>query len=285
MNKFLSDGRKVAVIGKLNDAEYIVQEIFVTQSGSEVPSGENFTAKSLHDTPVESYFKKEEARQKSYIERAKGELESVNKQIREKKSLLKAKSDMLANSPEIKELFGDKSKVISMFMTGTINYLVVNSYEITAPVKMEDKIMYWDTHYGERKYEALKLCSVLGQSKGDLEYRIHQYSDGSGGSYTQVYPFVTHEEAVDKIHSLASEKISNDRLSQKEYDVCKSLKIQFSEEELEKFFACQSQSITKGISNAKDSIAKESARKNEMEERLSSLKEYVFGNSSRDSDA
>ncbi len=70
--KFLTDGRKVAVLGKLNNAEYIVQEIFVTPAGEEIPSGENFTAKSLHDAPIESYHKKEEARQKAYVEKAKG---------------------------------------------------------------------------------------------------------------------------------------------------------------------------------------------------------------------
>ncbi|HEI9857545.1 TPA: hypothetical protein SLO96_000850 [Proteus mirabilis] len=56
--KFLSDGRKVAVLGKLNTTESIVQEIFVTDSGVEIPSGENFTTKSLHDEP-EKATKKE----------------------------------------------------------------------------------------------------------------------------------------------------------------------------------------------------------------------------------
>jgi len=57
--KFLNDGRKVKVIGKLNNQEMIVQEIFVTKSGDEIPSGESFTAKSLHDEPVLSYKDKE----------------------------------------------------------------------------------------------------------------------------------------------------------------------------------------------------------------------------------
>ena len=61
--KFLSDGRKVSVIGKINKTEFIVQEVFVTASGDEIPSGENFTAKSLHDAPVQSYKEKEAARQ------------------------------------------------------------------------------------------------------------------------------------------------------------------------------------------------------------------------------
>jgi len=46
--KFTSDGKKVAVVGKLNAQETIVQEIFVS-NGNEIPSGENFVVKSLHD--------------------------------------------------------------------------------------------------------------------------------------------------------------------------------------------------------------------------------------------
>jgi hypothetical protein len=277
MNKFLSDGRKVAVLGKLNNAEYIVQEIFVTESGEEIPSGENFTVKSLHDAPVESYYKKEEARQKAYIKKAQDELESIHKKIKENNNLLKAKCDMLANSPEIKDLFGEKSRIISMFMTSTVNYLVVYSYRITAPVKMEDEVISWDGYYSEARYDGIKLCSVLGKSNRDIEYRIHQYSDGSGSCYTEVYPFETYEEAINKIHSLASEKISKDSLSKEEYEICKSLGIKFSLDEMERFFAALSKSISASVSNIKSSIDKEVARKAEMETQLSSLKEYVFG--------
>lgn len=39
--KYLADGRKVVVIGKINQTEHIVQEIFVTDSGDELPSGDN----------------------------------------------------------------------------------------------------------------------------------------------------------------------------------------------------------------------------------------------------
>ena len=53
--KFLSDGRKVVVVGALNNQETIVQEVFVTQQGDEIPGGERFVVKSLHDQPVESW--------------------------------------------------------------------------------------------------------------------------------------------------------------------------------------------------------------------------------------
>jgi len=63
--KYLSDGRKVVIIGQLNNIESIVQEIFITESGDEVPSGERFTTKNLHDEPVESYKSKQEKKMDS----------------------------------------------------------------------------------------------------------------------------------------------------------------------------------------------------------------------------
>lgn len=56
--KYTSDGRKVVVIGRLNNTEMIVQEVFVRDDGSEIPSGEQFTAKGLHDAPVKSWQEK-----------------------------------------------------------------------------------------------------------------------------------------------------------------------------------------------------------------------------------
>jgi hypothetical protein len=40
--KYTSKGQKVRIVGKLNSTEFIVQEIHVTESGDEVPAGENF---------------------------------------------------------------------------------------------------------------------------------------------------------------------------------------------------------------------------------------------------
>ncbi|VGD33408.1 Uncharacterised protein [Klebsiella pneumoniae] len=54
--KYLSDGRKVVVVGQLNQTETIVQEVFVTEAGDELPGGERFVTKSLHDVPVESWY-------------------------------------------------------------------------------------------------------------------------------------------------------------------------------------------------------------------------------------
>ena len=55
--KYTSDGKKVVVVGALNSKETIVQEVFV-QGETEIPSGENFVVKSLHNSPSISWKEK-----------------------------------------------------------------------------------------------------------------------------------------------------------------------------------------------------------------------------------
>lgn len=272
--KFLSDGRKVAIVGKLNNTEWIVREIFVTDKGDEIPSGESFTTKSIHDQPLESYHKKEEARQKAYVERAKSELLRINQEINSRTHLLEAKKAMLANSPEIKNLFGESALRIAGFMTGTTKYLVINNYSLREPVCMEDEVINYENNYGSRRFDGLKLCSILGRSGGNIEFRISQYSDGSG-SCGEVWPFETHDEAVEKIKDLAIKKIEKGHLSQDDFSVCQKLSIDFSADVKDKLFDIFSKSIQSGLDSANKNLETSSATKKELEEKLQNLKKIV----------
>lgn len=60
--KFFFDGRKVVVVGALNNQETIVQEVFVTQQGDEIFGGERFVVKSLYDQLVELWLFREKVK-------------------------------------------------------------------------------------------------------------------------------------------------------------------------------------------------------------------------------
>ena len=55
--KYTDDNKKVKVIGKLNNTDWIVQEIYI-DGKTEVPSGEQFVTKSLHEKPLQSWKEK-----------------------------------------------------------------------------------------------------------------------------------------------------------------------------------------------------------------------------------
>ncbi len=121
--KYTTDGKKVSVIGKLNNTETIVQEIFVTANGAEIPSGENFVVKSLHDQPVESWKEKQLRDLEARYCREKNELETrikTQKRILENavaKASLKADFllDFANNSNET------QIKTLKLVLSGKIN--------------------------------------------------------------------------------------------------------------------------------------------------------------------
>lgn len=207
--KYLSDGKKVVVIGQLNNVESIVQEVFVTEGGDEIPSGEKFTTKSLHDEPVLSWKVKDEAKQDARLRRVEMEIKSAEAErskIRTKLDGLKAifkQSQLLS-----KNLEGQVLDTLISVMSGTCEYLVISrGYGVPDIIKFDDALIK-NTDYGQ--YESLKLMTLMGRSDGNLSYRISHYSDGSGGGET-AYPCPSRKAATDKAKTLILEKIESGR--------------------------------------------------------------------------
>lgn len=233
-SKFLSDGRKVAIIGKLNNDETIVQEIFVTESGDEIPSGERFITKSLHDSPVKSYKQKEAERSELRMNQLKVEKLQCEKEVRAIQSKLQGfraifkQVDALANNIEEKDL-----DVLVSVMSGSCKWVVFDGYEVTAPQPYDENLIRYENSYGDRRFESIKLVSFMGRVDGDPEYRLHQYSDNSGSSQ-KIMPFEDYSEAIDYIKTVSLEKLSRDILSVADFKTCVNLGIEFDIEDKER---------------------------------------------------
>lgn len=80
--KYTSDGKKVAIVGKLNAEQTIVQEIYVTDNGQEIPSGENFVVSSLHDQPVKKWSTFYEQKCKDMEKLYESQLKSIENNYR-----------------------------------------------------------------------------------------------------------------------------------------------------------------------------------------------------------
>lgn len=264
-SKYLSDGRKVVIVGKLNNQETIVQEIFVTNDGVEVPSGENFVVKSLHDEPVVSYKEKEAKVAEERFKTAQNNTKECEQEYRRAKGKLRGIADILRSSKKLAALLPEAElETFTMFLTGTIEYLVVDGYgRVKPPIKMIDEIICWENHYGNYNYDYIKLVSALGKSNGEIEYRIHQYNDDSGSS-TRAYPFVNKEDAMAHIKAGAEAKIQKKGLSQESYEECIDMGIIFSGE-------LTKQHKESRIKNIKSSIEAESERQKKSQELLDAL--------------
>lgn len=183
--KYLSDGRKVAVIGQLNNVESIVQEVFVSESGDQIPSGEKFTTKSLHDEPVKSWKEKRTEEYEARYETAENEIKTIEKELRLMKSKRQAHSDLLQANDNLVNVLDDCDlEYFADVITGNIKWVCPNDWGWDSPTLFEDKIYQWSSSYGDKSYEGIKMMSVFGYSNNyhNRKFRITigQYYDGSG---------------------------------------------------------------------------------------------------------
>ncbi|MBT2773811.1 hypothetical protein J7J47_16435 [Halomonas sp. ISL-60] len=199
-NKFLADGRKVAIVGQLNQQEWIVQEIFVTENGDEIPAGERFTTKSLLDQPAKSYKQKEIDRQEERIAKNKAEIDRIEKLLSERRCEEKAQKEVLKciKGAVGEVISGEDLGTLVDFLTGSIQWITQDRYSHSDPVPFLKSVSGTERGWGgEMRFEDLKLISLYGGSDGNLSYKLSRYSDGSGDS-TDIWGYRTYQEAARK---------------------------------------------------------------------------------------
>lgn len=186
--KYTTDGKKVVVIGNLNSKETIVQEIFVSD-GSEIPSGEQFIVKSLHDKPAESWKEREIKKINNRYNELKNEVELKSKRLRQKRKQF----DDLIKKTSLYERYIDEElfKEIIDFIRGDITHIVdLSSYEIKG---FSDLILNVDRYDSD-----LKLLTLFGGERGQYGWKLNQYSDGSGTN-RKIIPCLSFEDAKEKL--------------------------------------------------------------------------------------
>lgn len=201
--KYTSDGKKVSVIGQINTTDFIVQEIFLTEDGSEIPSGEKFVTKSLHEAPVKSWQQAIIQSHEKEIEKLRQQESTLYRLTQEKRKELDRLSTMVHDSLKMIESVksDDEIETLAMFLSGNIHFLVVERYYEGF------KIISQETAISPNSLDdRLRLCSVFGKTDGSLSYELHQHSDISGSS-EEVYPFKTKEDALSFITQRCEEKI------------------------------------------------------------------------------
>lgn len=196
--KYTNDGKKVLIVGKLNSQETIVQEIFVS-AGQEIPSGENFVVKSLHDAPAESWKEKNlrelEARYESDRKKLQTQIDDQERRLCLERDKAKLQTSALLHF--VKNSDESQLETLKAFMAGEITHLFVAGYSPEIISWKDSNAVYdKDSFYHHARLEGIKLVSLFGKSDGDLSYRLHEYRDGSGGCGKTVYPAKSYEAAL-----------------------------------------------------------------------------------------
>lgn len=216
--KYTSDGKKVAVLGKLNSTDTIVQEIFVINE-NEIPSGENFIIKSLHDEPAISWKETELKRVKCENERLLIELENsvksnqerlskIKKDFKEQSKILSDKFKFIANAIRVAD--ENSFNTLLAFLEGKIKYFLIDETYAPNVVSFSELVeKYSDSDY----WSGVNLISLFGNDKGDLQYMVGDYYNGYEKK-THVIPF---ENEIDAINAL--KKIIDNQKQYNDYTI------------------------------------------------------------------
>jgi len=263
--KYTSDGKKVIIVGKLNAQEAIVQEIFIL-GGSEIPSGENFVVKGLHDAHAASWKAKSLRELEERYERTKARLESDEKQAIKNLGLAIAKAGEKAKCLMAFAKNSDDSQLdlLRAFLAGEITHYVVLSYAPKIITADDTGIFQVDNHYGETRLEAMKLMTVFGSSDGKLDYRINTYRDGSGSSET-ILPCRSYAEALGHLQTYCDDQIAQYKANEspnRSFDFDKWLKIEgivIPDEVIRMNKADSAKRLAEKIAKARAALEKEEA--------------------------
>lgn len=220
--KYTSDGRKVVIIGNLNAQEKIVQEVFIV-NGQEIPSGENFVAKSLHDTLAVSWKEKTLKELEERFERDQTKyndlIDNLRKDYYKKQTELKAKLEYAGKA--LKNISPDSFTTLVAFMTGEINWIVKVGYDIELLQWEDFNVMYEDK---------LRLMSIFGKDDGTLTYAVGDYNDRSGGD-KKFYPFKEYEPALE----FFAQKLLENGVSDSSLKIASKYNIQFPADKVQEY--------------------------------------------------
>lgn len=214
IHKYTTDGKKVVVVGKLNATETIVQEIFVKQDGSEIPSGEQFVTKSLHDEPVVTWQEKRNKEIKASIARWEAQLEETSNRVRNEQA--KAAARIKALSVFATAATRESFAMLEAFASGRIKYVVADRQYGNCRILLFTEELVVRADYG-RFEDDLRLLSLFGRADGSFVWRIHRYSDGSGCGEKDILPAADLEEARAIAQRVFNKKVDQWRAGKIDY--------------------------------------------------------------------
>lgn len=234
--KFTTDGKKVVVVGKLNSQETIVQEIYIS-GGSEIPSGEHFVVKSLHDEPVVSWKETELKKLEERYEKERKEynylIDKKYKEFQLKNNELKCKLNYIGLV--LKNANEKSFNTLVDFITGEIQWVVVDHYNYDLLPINKFNQMYEDK---------LRLFSIFGKDDGTFTYAVGDYYDYSGGN-KKFYPFKTYDDALSKLKELV---ISSD-VTENNIELSEKYVFELPKDKVNLFLEKQITSLNNNITN------------------------------------
>lgn len=190
--KFTIEGNAVRVIQPLSKG-FLVEKVYEDEeTGEMLGTGRPYTIEQIYDkAPVEGLDAAVlEYRQR--IEKLREEHDRARERIRQATEMEKSATAKITRYSQLKDLFE--------FIDGKITHYLLHNYSGYDIVPIGDTKAEYARERGGKK-----LLVLFGDSKGDLRFKLNQYSDGSG-SYSECEPFTSYEAALEAL----KERITNE---------------------------------------------------------------------------
>ncbi len=201
--KYTKDGKKVVVVGKLNATQSIVQEIFVSADGTELPAGDNFVASNLLSEPIKSWQENRLATLQTKYDEDRKLFESNITQQRKRYEVDRQKLQEKTKQLDFiyKNIDKEPFTTLFNFIEDKITHFVCINYNETV-IKSYDDVMFSVSQYDSGGLKLLTLYGT-GWTPGDsrtktplgFTWKISQYDDGSGNRY-ELLPATSYENAI-----------------------------------------------------------------------------------------
>lgn len=177
--KYLADGSAVYVVEELKNGQFLVSDILLDEYGEETLDYGVHIADYVYDVAPVKLYSKDIVDLNNSISKLKDEEKAVKDRISSLNSKEKYVLDKLKNF--------DKLQYLLDFIDGKITHYVFIRWGGIEIVEYKNT--------GSEYSRDMRLLSLFGDAKGNIAWRLNQYSDGSGGN-TEVIPCLSYEMAL-----------------------------------------------------------------------------------------
>lgn len=243
--KYDEDGAQVYVQEELKKG-FLVNSVYESPEGEIFLGKKAFIVERVFDKPPTEKYSEEIVVLQGNIKELSTKVKSISHCIKETEVQWKETQKKCAAHPVLKDIFD--------FIEGKITHYVLVDYNMPQLVKREDAIAQDD---GNRynKVQKQRLLSLYGDSKGNLEWNISCYSDGSG-SQKSCYPFTSYEKALEKYKELLLFGAENSKNWPRQDIIAgaKAHNIELPKEYVEGFYKRRRDELAHSIDKAKNDL-------------------------------
>lgn len=197
---YLTDGREAVYVLK-NGNQHLVRVMLEVQDSYDEPSytypSDKITSvQDVYAAPPVEVWDKQVAAKREQISDLDRELTAKRQELRDAERNKTAMEKAAAKYPCIQQALD--------FIEGRITHVVKwTGYSAptihTLPEAFEDV----DTWGGHRKVDGMKLLCLFGtDTRGQTKWGLNQYRDGSGGSWTQIWPAQSEADARARVQEM-----------------------------------------------------------------------------------